>query len=118
MPTREPLSIDGYLVAGKGSTVEGLVINTDPRGRVPLHSDVVSREAERSAGKDATRIGIVTGIAGAIGAIAGGGKGPLWVLERTRPAEAVSPWRLVGAAAEDVLYFRLTAPPRFQELRK
>jgi hypothetical protein len=139
----EPLSIDGYLVADKGATVEGVVTNADPGGRVkgvasisvslrslvtndgrrlPLRTDVAEQQAKKSTGKDAKRLGIATGVGAAIGAIAGGGRGAaigagVGAAGGTGVAMATR-----GEAAEipseTVLNFKLAAPVQIQELRK
>jgi hypothetical protein len=90
------IEVDGYIVAPRGSTVEGVVANADPGGRVkgvasiavrlnriltpegraiPIRTNSVSETAKSSAGKDALKTGIASGVGAAIGAIAGGGKG-------------------------------------------
>lgn len=83
------------VIAAKGSTVTGKVVDSDPGGKVKgtahlaitlteLHTtsgvmaistSSVGREAASTKKKDATKIGIGAGIGAAIGAIAGGGKG-------------------------------------------
>jgi hypothetical protein len=92
----DDMEIDGYIVAPKGSTVEGTVSNADPGGRVkgvasidikltrvltpegraiPIRTAAQTATAKSSAKKDALKTGIASGIGAAIGAIAGGGKG-------------------------------------------
>lgn len=92
----DDMEIDGYIVAPKGSTVEGTVSNADPGGRVkgvasiairltrvltpegraiPIRTGAETATAKSSAKKDALKTGIASGIGAAIGAIAGGGKG-------------------------------------------
>jgi hypothetical protein len=139
----EPLVIDGYTVAGKGATVEGVVTNSDPGGRVkgvasisvalrslmmedgrrlPIRTSTVSEDAKKTGKKDAMKVGIASGIGAAIGAIAGGGKGAaigagagaaggtgMALATRGEAAEI---------AAESVLNFTLSAPVKFQELKK
>ena len=139
----EPLEVEGYLVAPKGATVSGVVANADPGGRVkgvasmslelrsitmedgrvlPIRTSSVSQLAKQSKGKDAAKVGIASGIGAAIGAIAGGGKGAAigagagaaggtGMVLGTRGAAAEVP-------AETVLQFSLSAPAKFQELRK
>jgi outer membrane lipoprotein SlyB len=41
----------------------------------PLHTEILSFEAESTQKKDATKVGVGAGIGAVIGAIAGGGKG-------------------------------------------
>jgi hypothetical protein len=92
----QPLVIDGFVIAERGSKVEGRVSAVDPGGRVKgvanmtlelvrlttsdgqrirLQTETFARQAERSAKSDAAKIGVAAGIGAAIGAIAGGGKG-------------------------------------------
>ena len=92
----EPLHVAGWLVAPKGSRIEGRVLESKPAGRVKgiaeLSFDLVrltiaggqtvdistsafGQAAEKSRGDDVKRIGWGAGIGAVIGAIAGGGKG-------------------------------------------
>jgi hypothetical protein len=139
----EPLVIDGYTVAGKGATVEGVVTKADPGGRVkgvasltvavrsvttddgrrlPIRTDTVSEEAGKARGKDARRIGIATGIGAAIGAIAGGGKGAAIGAGAGAAGSTGLALATRGQAAEipaeSKLTFKLTSPVRVRELRK
>jgi hypothetical protein len=89
--------VDGdWVIAKKGASVEGVVVNSDPGGRVKgrasltvrLHSleladgrtinlstSSYTKVAKGTKKKDAMKIGIGAGVGAAIGAIAGGGKG-------------------------------------------
>jgi hypothetical protein len=89
--------VDGdWVVAKRGATVQGVVVNSDPGGRVKgrasmtvklrslqladgrtvdLSTNSYTKEAKGTKKKDAMKIGIGAGIGAAIGAIAGGGKG-------------------------------------------
>src|SRR5262249_17554717 len=89
--------VDGdWVVAKKGALVEGVVVNSDPGGRVKgrasmtvklrslqladgrtidLSSSSYTKVAKSTKKKDALKIGIGAGLGAAIGAIAGGGKG-------------------------------------------
>lgn len=92
----EPLVEGDWVIAPKGSTVEGRVVDADKGGRVQgvahltlaldlLHTadgeiieiatNPVTVEAQSTKGKDAAKIAIGTGVGAAIGAIAGGKKG-------------------------------------------
>ena len=92
----EPLVEGNWVIASKGSTVEGRIVESDPGGRVKgvaslsvalakLHtadgqvldisSNTFTVQAKSSEGKDAAKIGIGAGVGAAIGAIAVGGKG-------------------------------------------
>ena len=91
-----PLVIDGFVIAGKGSRVEGKIAQAERAGRVrglsflsleltrlktsdgqriDIRTDQFSKQGETSKGDDAKKIGAGAGIGAAIGAIAGGGKG-------------------------------------------
>ena len=89
--------VDGdWVIAKKGATVEGVIVNSDPGGRVKgrasmtvklrslqladgrtvdLSTNSYTKQAKSTKKKDALKIGVGAGIGAAIGAIAGGGKG-------------------------------------------
>src|SRR5690348_5634471 len=89
------LVMDGTLLAKAGSTVNCIVVSSDPGGRVKGVANIsvaaraihgvggntiaIKTESYSSANttkkKDAVRTGIATGIGAAIGGLAGGGKG-------------------------------------------
>lgn len=92
----EPLVEGNWVIAPKGATVEGWIVEADKGGRVQgvahlaiqlarfhtadgqtveIATNSLAVEAESTKAKDATKIAIGTGIGAAIGAIAGGGKG-------------------------------------------
>lgn len=91
----EPLTSGNAVVAGKGASVRGTIVESDPGGRVKglarlavrvteiettdgwkqVNTGAYAVEAEKSTKKDLTKVAIGTGIGAAIGAIAGGGKG-------------------------------------------
>ncbi len=91
----EPLVADGVVVAERGATVMGRVVQAQQSGRVSglaemaleldrirtvsgevqLASDTMIRRAESSKGRDAATVGAMAGVGAAIGAIAGGRKG-------------------------------------------
>jgi hypothetical protein len=91
-----PLVVDGFVIAERGARAQGRVVEVDRGGRVrgtaSMTLELVSltssdgqrirvetgsfaRQAERSRGRDAAKVGAAAGIGAAIGAIAGGGKG-------------------------------------------
>lgn len=90
------LVVQGTTVAKAGSRVNGLVVSSDPGGRVKgvasldvtirsitsvggstiqVKTDSFGVEAGSTRGRDAKRTGIATGAGAVIGAIAGGGRG-------------------------------------------
>jgi hypothetical protein len=92
----EPLVDGDWVIAPKGSTVRGTVVESDPGGRVKgvaslairlteletadgqtinINSSTFATEAQTTKKKDAVKVGIASGVGAAIGAIAGGGKG-------------------------------------------
>ena len=92
----EPLVQGEWVIAPKGITVEGSVVEADQGGRVKgvapltvalksfrtadgqpvnISTNTVTIEADTTKAKDATKVAIGTGIGAAIGAIAGGKKG-------------------------------------------
>jgi hypothetical protein len=92
----QPLLVDGFVIAERGSRVEGRVVEADAGGRVRgvsrlslelvhlntsdgqrlrLQTDTFAKQGQQEKGRDAAKIGAAAGIGAAIGAIAGGGKG-------------------------------------------
>jgi hypothetical protein len=90
----EPLAIDGKTIAERGTTVRGVVADSSRGGRIrgvahigvrltelevgtgtEVHTNVVTYYARRTRKRDATIIGIGSGVGAAIGAIASGGVG-------------------------------------------
>lgn len=92
----EPIVDGDWVVAKKGARVEGVVVNSNPGGRVKgvasltvelnrltladgrtvaISTSNYTKQARSTKKKDAVKVGIGAGIGAAIGAIAGGGKG-------------------------------------------
>ena len=92
----QPLVIDGFIIAERGSRVEGRVVEVDRPGRgrgashlsielsrlftsdgqrVHLRTEPFKKEAGNSTGSDLAKVGVGAAIGAAIGAAAGGGKG-------------------------------------------
>jgi hypothetical protein len=89
--------VDGdWMIAKKGSTVTGVIFESDPGGKVKgvasitiqlkrltladgqeisIATNSFSADAKSTKKKDAAKVGIGAGVGAAIGAIAGGGKG-------------------------------------------
>jgi len=91
-----PLSVDETVLAARGAHVTGLVVSSDPGGRVKgvasmavtiraiagvrdqsirVRADSYGAQADTTKGRDAKRTGILAGAGAVVGAIAGGGKG-------------------------------------------
>jgi len=92
----EDITDGGRVIARRGASVKGQVLESDPGGRIrgvamlsltltgltlaeggeaSIRTSEYSVEAKSSVGKDVAKTGIGAGIGAAIGAIAGGGKG-------------------------------------------
>jgi hypothetical protein len=91
----EPIVVNGNTVVGKGTKVQGRIVDAEGSGRVkgranirmvltsiidgeksfPIVTKPLVAEAEGSKGRDAALIGGAVGLGAAIGAIAGGGDG-------------------------------------------
>jgi hypothetical protein len=92
----KPIASEDWVIAKQGARVEGVIVDSDPGGRVKgvasmtlalrrltladgrtieLDTQTVVLEAKSTKGKDAKRTAIGAGVGAAIGAIAGGGSG-------------------------------------------
>jgi hypothetical protein len=92
----QPLVIDGFIIAERGSRVQGRVVEADRAGRVKgralvaveltrfhtsdgqdirVQTQAFERQGSKSTGEDAAKVGIGAAIGAIIGAVAGGGKG-------------------------------------------
>ena len=139
----EPLTQGDLVIAPRGATVQGKVLESDPGGRVSgvahitvaldsivtgegqtvsLATDPIRIEAQRSRGEDAAKVGIATGIGAAIGAIAGGGRGAGIGAATGAGAGTGVVLATRGDAAEiaseSVLDFQLTLPVTITEARE
>ena len=139
----EALTQGDWVIAPKGSTVEGRIVESDPGGRVrgvaslsialnrlkttdgqtvTISTGNVAVEAKTTQTKDATKVAIGTGIGAAIGAIAGGGKGAGIGAATGAGAGTAVVLGTRGDAAEigseTVLNFALTAPVTITEARE
>ena len=91
-----PLVVDGFIIAEKGSRLEGRVVEAEPAGRanstshlrielvklstadgqhIQIRTEPYKKDAAHSAGNDAAKVGVGAVLGAAIGAVAGGGKG-------------------------------------------
>jgi len=129
------LVIDGTVLAPHGAHVTGVVVSSDPGGRVKgvaslavtirqiagardhpirVKADNFSAEADTSKGKDAKRTGILAGAGAVVGAIAGGGKGAAIGLGAGAATGVGANMATRGKAAvipaETLIDFTLTAP--------
>lgn len=92
----EPLTIDDFVIAERGSRCEGRIVEADPGGRVKgvarlgveltsihtadgqkvrIHTASFAKDAPTSRREDAAKVGGGAALGAIIGAIAGGGKG-------------------------------------------
>ncbi|MBI4464267.1 MAG: hypothetical protein HY647_06140 [Acidobacteria bacterium] len=136
----EPLVQGDWVIAPKGSELEGRIVESDPGGRVKgvaslavalahlrlpdgqeidLKTNTLTVEAKSTEGKDAAKIAIGTGVGAAIGAIAGGGKGAGIGAATGAGAGTATVLATRGDPAEisseTVLSFELTAPVHVME---
>ena len=139
----EPLVQGDWVIAMKGATVEGRVVESDPGGRVrgvaslaialdhlktadgqtvDISTKPVTIEAQSTKTKDATKVAIGTGIGAAIGAIAGGKKGAAIGAGTGAGAGTAVVLGTRGDAAEiaseTALNFELGAPVTVTEAKK
>ena len=139
----EPLVEGNWVIAPKGATVEGRIVESDPGGRVrgvaslaialnhlktadgqtvDISTRNVTIEAQSTKGKDATKVGIGAAVGTAIGAIAGGKKGAAIGAATGAGAGTAVVLSTRGDAAEigseTVLNFELSAPVTVAEARK
>ncbi len=137
----DPLTVDGEVIAPAGAAVSGVVLNSNPGGRVkgkasislglksiatkygPMAVVTNSRGAvaKSTVKRDVIRGGIMTGAGAAIGAIAGGGKGAAIGAGVGGGAGTATALATRGDAAvigaEAVLNFTLSAPATVREQR-
>ena len=131
-----------WVIAKQGATVEGVIVESDPGGRVKgvasmtvalkslrladgrtiaLSTNTLTADAKSTKGKDAKKIGIGTGVGAAIGAIAGGGKGAAIGAAVGGGAGTASALATRGDAAtvpsESLLTFQLTSSVTIVERR-
>lgn len=92
----QPLVVDGFVIAERGSRVEGRVVEAEAAGRAKGNSHIgielvklstsdgqhvrirtapYKKESNRNTGNDVAKVGVIAAIGAAIGAAADGGKG-------------------------------------------
>ncbi|MDX2153675.1 MAG: hypothetical protein SFV54_23230 [Bryobacteraceae bacterium] len=133
----EPLRVGDEVVAPKGATVRGRVVESDDGGRVKGRAMLVvrlttlelndgktvdiatgtqARQAKSTVKKDALKVGIASGVGAAIGAIAGGGKGAAIGAGVGAGAGTGTVLATKGEPAvipaESLMTFKLTAPAK------
>jgi hypothetical protein len=138
----EAIVHNGWVIAKKGAPVRGVIVDSDPGGRVKgtaslsvtinsltladgrtvkLAVDSAGSAAKSTKGKDAKKIGIAAGVGTAIGAIAGGGSGAAIGAAVGGGAGAAHTMATRGAAAtipaETELTFVLREPVTIKEKR-
>lgn len=130
----EPLVVEGVTIAPRGADVEGVVVESDPGGRVKgvaqiavtlkrlrtaageveIQTGSYAAEAKSSVGRDVRRGAVMTGVGAAIGAIAGGGRGAATGAAVGAGAGTATAMATRGEPAtipaETVLTFQLKAP--------
>lgn len=130
------LVVDGTVLAKAGSRVSGVVVSSDPGGRVKgvaaltvtvrsiaaedttiaVTTDDYSVSAESTAKRDAVRTGVATGIGAVIGGIAGGGSGAAIGAGAGAAAGVGANMATRGAAAvipaETLITFKLAEPSK------
>jgi len=130
-----PLRVGDTVLAAQGAEVAGLVVSSNPGGKVkgvaslevtirsvagrknhtiPVKADHYTVVAEKSTGRDLKRTGIMTGAGAVVGAIAGGGKvAAIGAGAGAAAGEGTSMATRGKAAvipAETLMEFRLSAP--------
>jgi hypothetical protein len=138
----EAIVYKDWVIAKKGAPVRGVIVESDPGGRVKgtaslsvtinsltladgrtvkLAVDSAGQAAKSTKGKDAKKIGIATGVGAAIGAIAGGGSGAAIGAAVGGGAGTAHTLATRGAAAtipaETELTFVLREPITIKEVR-
>jgi hypothetical protein len=136
----EPLVVDGYIIAERGSRVSGRVVDSQKAGRlsgtsalglslssiqtadgqkVPISTEPWVKQGNSSRNQDVAKIGGGAALGAIIGAIAGGGKGAaigagVGGVAGTGAAAATS-GKPVIIASETVIRFRLTSRVKITE---
>jgi hypothetical protein len=132
----EPITVDGWVVAGPGAKMDGRIVESDKGGRVKGKASLtleltnlttsdgqkieivttpLSSEAAANKKKDAAKVGVAAGAGAAIGAIAGGGQGAAIGALVGGGAGAVMRGDAAVIPAESVVSFELRSPVTIQE---
>lgn len=138
MTLTQPLVANGYVIARRGQTVAGRVVEATRAGRVrggsrlvielteltlvdgqqlPLRSELIQYSGGSSAGRDATALATTTGIGALIGAAADGGSGAAIGAGAGAAAALIGVLVTRGRSTivdeEALLTFRTSVPLRF-----
>jgi len=138
----QPVVVDGMVVAQRGQTIGGRVMEAQKAGRVegvarlgiqltdltlvdgqqlPIQTELISRRGPTSEGQDAGTIAGTTGLGAAIGAAAGWGKGAAIGAGAGAAAGVIGVLLTRGHPSviypESVLTFRIAAPVSFSTER-
>jgi hypothetical protein len=130
-----PLVVQGFVVARRGQTIGGRVVEVEKAGRVkgtsrlglelaeislndgqqlPIRTELIQFSGGTSKGRDATAIATTTGVGAAVGAAAdggfGAGVGAMAGAAASTVGVLVTRGRHTLVLPEDVLTFRITAP--------
>jgi hypothetical protein len=132
----QPISVEGWVVAGQGARVDGRITEADKGGRlkgkanisveltslttsdgrkVEIVTNAVSQEAVQKKGKDAAKVGIGAGAGAAVGGIAGGGKGAAIGGLIGAGAGAAMRGEAADIPAESLITFELRSPVTIRE---
>jgi len=136
----QPLVADGRLIARRGQTVQGGIVEAQKAGHITgtsrlgleltelglingrqaqIHTKMMQRQGDTSVGQDVAAVGTATGIGAAIGAAADGGFGAGMGAIAGAGASVIGVLATRGRATEVypemLLTFRLEAPITFDE---
>lgn len=131
----QPLIVDGYVVARRGQTIEGQVVEALPAGRtkgtsrlaiqvteiavadgrqIPVATQIIGYTGSTSKGADAAAIGATAGLGAAIGGVVDGGAAAGIGAAAGAAAATIGVLATRGRATEiypeNVITFRTTAP--------
>jgi len=132
----QPITVDGWVVAGEGAKIDGRIVESDKGGRfkdraslsieltslttadgrkVEIVTSPVTQEAGKSAGKDAAKVGASAGVGAIVGGVAGGGTGAAVGALIGGGAGAAMRGQASEIPAETVIAFELRSPVTITE---
>ena len=127
----QPITSDGWVVAGEGAKIDGRIVESDKGGRVKNAASIsieltslttsdgrkveivttpISQEAGKNVGKDAAKVGVGAGAGAIVGGIAGGGTGAAVGALIGGGAGAAMRGEASEIPAETVITFELRSP--------